>query len=567
MESDGLMHNRDYSQNSVIRQFEKFGSYVFGDKAERAKLARALSDRMDYFVPENEKEEFPESVSAAETKKFLVAETKEQRDLLNFVFFHGELREQVQAEILETIQGAYYDTDIENPHNPFFEENAFVKRFLPISDEDVFNSLFEHGENLHKTPTGAENSADFGFYQNQYELWAGQKKAADKKSALTRSGEEKIILPEMLSRNLKSDVKKSLDERFLAWQLSEIDKRRKAYLKDLYKRIAQFKKLEELLSPFTRQFGRLWDLADGSFDNYGFELLRDFSDLLENDESLKELSDLIGRAEAEKERYEKEMREKIDMRVEFHSKPAYRGQISGLKLSGDISSAVPSELAMFKNPGAKLYFSQKFAEKKLLSYKYENRQKRFYGERSTEEVEVLVKEKEQKGPVIICVDTSGSMSGSPERVAKTITFALAKKCLEEERKCYLISFSTGIEVQNLSDFKKAQGLKELVKFLRKSFNGGTDTEPALRHSLSLLRENGWKNADVLVVSDMVTGDLSKKMTAEIKAQKAKETKFYSLVIGSSGNENVIDVFDENWTYDDSSYDSIRHLVRHMRTIR
>ena len=371
----------------------------------------------------------------------------------------------------------------------------------------------------------------------------------------------------MLSRNLKSDVKKSLHERFLAWQLSEIDRRRKAYLKDLYKRIAQFKKLEELLSPFTRQLGRLWDLADGSFDNYGFELLRDFSDLLENDESLKELSDLIGRAEAEKERYEKELREKIDMRVEFHSKPAYRGQISGLKLSGDISSAVPSELAMFKNPGAKLYFSQKFAEKKLLSYKYENRQKRFYGERSTEEVEVLVKEKEQKGPVIICVDTSGSMSGTPERVAKTITFALAKKCLEEERKCYLISFSTGIEVQNLSDFKKAQGLKELVKFLRKSFNGGTDTEPALRHSLSLLRENGWKNADVLVVSDMVTGDLSKKMTAEIKAQKAKETKFYSLVIGSSGNENVIDVFDENWTYDDSSYDSIRHLVRHMYTIR
>ena len=158
---------------------------------------------------------------------------------------------------------------------------------------------------------------------------------------------------------------------------------------------------------------------------------------------------------------------------------------------------------------------------------------------------------------------SDCLMGYKEKARKL----MFEKCLEEERKCYLISFSTGIEVQDLSDFKKAQGLKELVKFLRKSFNGGTDTEPALRHSLSLLRENGWKNADVLVVSDMVTGDLSKKMTAEIKAQKAKETKFYSLVIGSSGNENVIDVFDENWTYDDSSYDSMRHLVRHMRTIR
>ena len=85
--------------------------------------------------------------------------------------------------------------------------------------------------------------------------------------------------------------------------------------------------------------------------------------------------------------------------------------------------------------------------------------------------------------------------------------AIAKKCLDEERKCFLISFSTGIEVQDLSHFEKSNGLNVLVQFLRKSFNGGTDASPALEKSLELLSSNDWKNADVLVVSDMVMGVL------------------------------------------------------------
>lgn len=106
-------------------------------------------------------------------------------------------------------------------------------------------------------------------------------------------------------------------------------------------------------------------------------LPKDFSDLLENDTSLKELAELIGRQEAEKERYEKELRDKVEIKTEFHPKSAYRGQISGLRLSGEISSELPTELAMSQNPVTKLYFAQKFAEKKLLSYSYTNQQKSF----------------------------------------------------------------------------------------------------------------------------------------------------------------------------------------------
>ena len=221
---------------------------------------------------------------------------------------------------------------------------------------------------------------------------------------------------------------------------------------------------------------------------------------------------------------------------------------------------------MSKNPTTKLYFAQKFAERKLQSYSYINQQKTYRQEKTTEEVEVSIKEKEPKGPVIICVDTSGSMNGTPERVAKTITFALAKKCLEDDRKCFLISFSTGIEVQDLSTVEKGNGLTSLVNFLRKSFNGGTDATPALDESLRQLKTENYKNADVLMVSDFITGTLSKNTIESIKKEQKNGTYFYSLVIGNSANSQTIQCFDESFDYNPSDRNSRRRFCEKIYNI-
>ena len=554
---------RSDSERKEIRKFEKFGSSKFGNELERKQLSQALADEMDLSLADSEKLNFAETQSSKEVQKFLEAENPLQKSLLDFAKKHNELNQQIQSEILETLQTAYDETEITNPDNPFYAENLYVQSTKQLSDEDLLKKLAEHKAELCATPTGKDNSANFDFYQKQYDEILGQAQN-DKNlrgdTVVERSRNHEF---EILARNLKADLQKSLTERYTAWQLEEIDKKRREYLKELYKKIEQFKKLEELLSPVINNFGRLWDLSKGNFNDYGFEILKDFADILENDESLKELADLIGRQEAEKEIYEKELREKVELKTEYHPKPAYRGQISGLRLSGEITSALPSELAMSKNPATQRYFAQKFAEKKLLSYAYTNRQKSYRTETTTEEVEVAKKETEQKGPVIICVDTSSSMQGTPELVAKTITFALAKKCLDEDRKCFLISFSSGIEVQDLSDFEKSNGLVELVAFLRKSFNGGTDASPALEKSLELMQTNKWKNADVLAVTDGEMGGFSEKLISDVNAQKEKKSKFYLLEVGYSGNPEVIKVFDEHWQYDTNTRDSMRHLVRQL----
>lgn len=575
---------KSYSENKKIRKFEKFGSSKFGDEIERKALTQSLADALDATLPDSEKMPFASNPQGTEVSKFLQTQNQTQKDLLDFAKNHSQLNEQIQTEILDTLQNSYEETEITNPENPFYNENIFVQKTQRLSNEELLKNLESHKTELGKTPTGKDNSANFDFYKNEYDEILRQNQddkkqvqdnkdshaeldspsQKDKKSK--KSKEELNHEFEILSRNLKSDLQKSLTERYMAWQLEEIDKKRRAYLEELYKKIEQFKKLEELLNPFIKDFGRLWDLSKGNFDDYGFEILKDFSDLLENDTSLKELAELIGRQEAEKERYEKELRDKVEIKTEFHPKSAYRGQISGLRLSGEISSALPTELAMSQNPVTKLYFAQKFAEKKLLSYSYTNQQKSFSEEHKQEETEKAVKETEQKGPVIICVDTSGSMHGTPERVAKTITFALAKKCLDEDRKCFLISFSTEIEIQDLSEFEKSNGLEELVKFLRKSFNGGTDASPALEKSLELMQTNEWKNADVLAVTDGEMGEFSAKLISDVNAQKEKKSKFYLLEVGYSGNPEVIKVFDEHWQYDTNARDAMRHLVRKIHEI-
>ena len=100
---------------------------------------------------------------------------------------------------------------------------------------------------------------------------------------------------EILKRNIILDLEQNLVDRKSKWELAQIDSMRKEFLEKLYSKIYKFMKLESLLMPFIKNLGRLWDLSEGTFETSGFEILDTFAKLLENDESLKELADLLGK--------------------------------------------------------------------------------------------------------------------------------------------------------------------------------------------------------------------------------------------------------------------------------
>ena len=76
-----------------------------------------------------------------------------------------------------------------------------------------------------------------------------------------------------------------------------------------------------------------------------------------------------------------------------------------------------------------------------------------------------------------------------------------------------------------------------------------------------------KNADVLMISDFVMGDLDSRTKAAIKTEQERNTCFCSLVVGRDGNENAVACFDRNWFYDAGSPGSSRRLVEQLHAFR
>ena len=79
---------------------------------------------------------------------------------------------------------------------------------------------------------------------------------------------------------------------------------------------------------------------------------------------------------------------------------------------------------------------------------------------------------------------------------------------------------------------------------------------------------GYKNADILMmISDFVMAYLSADLVTAIEQEKVKNTGFYSLVIGASGNKNTITCFNHNWLYDTNDTHASRHLVEQLHELK
>ena len=574
IEYDLLANIKRYRQDSKKkRRFENLTSSALGSESEKKQFVDAMDEYTNPNIPEDVRIEFPKN-KYTELGASILKEISSQNNILEYERKHTGLSENIQTDILEWLEKV-------NKHlvkeDPFREEAIFIEQQKLRDSEDIASDLIKDSSKIEyhykRLPSVSDSkrgdieasTVNFDFYHNQFikesKIVKAKNEKGDKVELLKWKSDDKL---EILKRNIILDLAQNFVDRKSKWELAQIDSMRKEFLEKLYSKIYKFMKLESLLMPFIKNLGRLWDLSEGTFETSGFEILDTFAKLLENDESLKELADLLGKQTRAQISYEKELRDKVVIKSSWQPKHAYKGEINGLRFSNDISSVLPSELSLMNNPAANKLFQLKFAQKQLLSYDYQRMEEE--QEESKEKEETTVEKKEPKGPIIICVDTSGSMHGTPENIAKTITFALSKIAIEEERKCFLISFSTSIETLDLTNFS-ANPIGKLVQFLRMSFHGGTDATPALKHAVKMLSENEWKNADVLMISDFVMQSLDNDIKSQIESAQEDNTNFHSLIIGSSGNNAAINCFNHNWVYDVNNPQANRHLVEQIHEIK
>lgn len=339
--------------------------------------------------------------------------------------------------------------------------------------------------------------------------------------------------------------RETLDRAISEWEIREIARQRDA-LRD------ELEALLELIDALSRQFeslglepGILIDLSQGNLSPQDIDQFKRWSQYLANDAGVKTLCELLGKLRQMELSERVEQVNTVHIQEVWQPDPNSREEIIGIRLGRDLEHALPSELALLADSETSILFDMKYIESRLMCFDMRGLQ--LLGEKKEFVAEQPTSETDKMGPMVICVDTSGSMHGMPETVAKAVALFITTKAREQKRDCYLINFSTSIETLDLGF---AGGFKSLISFLQMSFHGGTDATPALKHALDTMQREQYAKADLLLISDFVMGRLPAKIVDAIGAQRSNGNRFHSLVINEGFHKlDVHSLFDQEWIYD------------------
>ncbi|MFT6230855.1 MAG: hypothetical protein ACJAZO_001360 [Myxococcota bacterium] len=258
--------------------------------------------------------------------------------------------------------------------------------------------------------------------------------------------------------------------------------------------------LVERLESFLPGVG--WSTAPGSLEPALVADLDRLATLLQSLDALQDIAERLGRIDGETDLGEGGSEE-----------------VAGVHLSGDVSSALPAELAMLADPDTEDLFYQRLTEHRLLSL-----------ELSGQGIDG-VGDGDKRGPVIACVDTSGSMRGRPEHIAKALVLAVCRQALPQGRTIHLLLFS-GPDDRTEARIRAGRGgLEALLSFLTQSFGGGTDFDAPLIRALELLEEQALERADILVVTDGLARAEDDVIARVAQARESLGVRVVSVVIG------------------------------------
>lgn len=161
--------------------------------------------------------------------------------------------------------------------------------------------------------------------------------------------------------------------------------------------------------------------------------------------------------------------------------------ITNVEMGSNLRKILKGQLALLSTEETKIEFYRKYLNGELLQFQ-------------TRGVENL-----GKGPLVICVDNSGSMGGGPENWAKGVCEALRRICAKEGRDCFVMFFEVNRHRMRF-DFPKGHAdVETIMKYLSISAGGGTEFDGVLTEALARCTtqfdEGGKSKADIVFITD------------------------------------------------------------------
>ena len=191
----------------------------------------------------------------------------------------------------------------------------------------------------------------------------------------------------------------------------------------------------------------------------------------------------------------------------------------GVTIGSDIENLLPVEFSFYMHSLTKIDFLRRFAESQTMQFEQKGH-------------EVL-----KKGPIVLCLDQSDSMS-SLDTQSKGFTLALMAIAKKQRRDLCLILFSSRTQI-----FRYEKGeirAPEMTRLARTFLGGGTNFALALDDAVHVISESRFKQADIVFVTDGEDQVTDSFLEVFNKKKKEKAFNVLSLVIGC--NRNTVEQF-------------------------
>lgn len=332
---------------------------------------------------------------------------------------------------------------------------------------------------------------------------------------------------------LVNEWQRALDSHIESESREHIAKRKDDFMKGLdivMRQVGTYMKSHNIIE---QQAIQAWDMMDGQWTETEFERRLNVVKVQDKYPEIKEIAACMGRTADTNGRDRLTVASGTAMKMEHSS----GSDIEGITVGNDLNSLLPLELAQYCDDAMGDMFIYKFLTKRLQTFRYKS-------EMSKPSRKLGFTHASRRGPMIVCLDTSASMYGMPQRITASLLALLEDTAEELQRDCFLIDFSVSIRPIDLmarrqrkrmmnigfQDEKDENFAKGHVPFI----GGGTSAKKLLDATFSLLddEQNHFVNADILLVSDFLIPMIGNDYITRLQNYRNTGTKLYGLSIKS-----------------------------------
>ena len=331
---------------------------------------------------------------------------------------------------------------------------TMLKSEKPWTRHDMMDTwkLRQQEEDFQKTQEMLEHAGELGEDED----------AAGKEEALAR-------IEERLKSKLRSDAASIRQkQRQLTEDLDRVENEARARAQASAIRAAQ--QLEEAMEEAEQ-----WGSAIGSGGRLPADRRLELGRRLAGNDKLKKLIRMVGRMKSHALALRKRTFERANE------------ELYAVEQGGALEHLLPQELVTLHHPLRRRDFQRRLLENELLQYSLRGM------------------EEKRKGPVVVCMDGSSSMSGDKELWSKAVTLTLLELTRRQRRPFRSICFSsrdTALHVLDMTTRYGADVEPDKLMDLAEHFpGGGTDFETPLDAALECLKKSRYKKGDIVFITD------------------------------------------------------------------